>query len=242
MCPWPPHTHGAGLEVHLWGAVGVGPRLGPVPGAIARPRPSRRGPSPCRRRPGSIRSPAAVWPASTLCLFLRPGPGPATVSRAGPGSVRVPFTDPGPTSESESARPPRRSVSVSRGTLSHNVLCTSLACALARLGGPCRRIPVQDRASQLRLGSGGGRLGPGQSCPFLASRSESVVSELEQAMGRRPGGSRPCDARAGAPGPWRGRCHRFSLQLTAGSESICVLGPHAHTHTHSAGRNREAHT
>ena len=103
-----------------------------------------------------------------------------------------------------------------------------MACALARLGGPCRRIPAHDRASQLRLGSGGGRLG-----------SRSVVSELEQAMGRRPAGSRPSDASAGAPGPWRSRCHRFRLPLTVGSESICVLGPH--THTHGAGRHGEVH-
>ena len=103
-----------------------------------------------------------------------------------------------------------------------------MACAHARLGGPCRRIPAHNRASQLRLGSGGGRLG-----------SRSVVSELEQAMGRRPAGSRPSDASAGAPGPWRSRCHRFRLPLTVGSESICVLGPH--THTHGAGRHGEVH-
>ena len=105
-----------------------------------------------------------------------------------------------------------------------------MACAHARLGGPCRRIPAHNRASQLRLGSGGGRLG-----------SRSVVSELEQAMGRRPAGSRPSDASAGAPGPWRSRCHRFRLPLTVGSESICVFGPHTHTHTARAVTVRCTH-
>ena len=73
--------------------------------------------------------------------------------------------------------------------------------------------------------------GPGQSCPNLNLNRPWA--------GDWPGGSRPSDASAGAPGPWRSRCHRFRLPLTVGSESICVLGPH--THTHGAGRHGEVH-
>ena len=142
-------------------------------------------------------------------------------------------TDPGPTSESESARPPRRSVSVSRTSLSHHVLGPSFACALARLGGPCRRIPAQDSASQLRLGSGGGRLG-----------SRSVVSELEleQAVGRRLARRLPAFRRCQRRRAWPMAGSVPSVQASTDGRLRVHLCPWpTRTHTHGAGSNGEAH-